>query len=244
MTSNTLHRFRPFVKFRVDGHFIYIITSIDEHKEEIQSYYKLAEEDMEEITKEWLVEFLIPVNRVVLSDPDLIGSPLVTHEEYDAPSSSRRKKMKEIQELNIASEETASDSPGGGEGDEVDKEEDKGEEYKQNQGEVTPPRDPLYEADTSKKRKVSPKKPTSWKNSKASKPQLHIVLTMDDIDLIIVVVSDTSKYILQRNKAKQETMYGRIEAELKGVQQALYSSPTVSIAPLSLEGTELAYEPA
>jgi hypothetical protein len=179
-----------------------------------------------------------------LSDPDLIGSPVVTHEEYDAPNSSRRKKKEEVQELNNASEETASDSPGGGGDDEVDKEEDKGEEDKKKQGEVTPPRDPIDEAETSKKRKVSPTKPTSWKKSKASKPQMQTVLMMDDIDFIIVAISDTSEDILQCNEAKQETMYERIEVEMKGVQQALYSSRAVSTVPPSSEGTELGDEPA
>jgi hypothetical protein len=54
----------------------------------------------------------------------------------------------------------------------VDKEEKEGEEDKKKQGEVTPPRNPLEEAETSKKRKVSPMKPTSRKKSKASKPKL------------------------------------------------------------------------
>ena len=53
MTLKTLHRFRPFVKFHADKHFIYIIVRGDEHKEVLQSYYKLTEEDLEEITKEW-----------------------------------------------------------------------------------------------------------------------------------------------------------------------------------------------
>jgi hypothetical protein len=35
MTPNTLHRLRPFVKFHVDKHFIYITTRGDEHKEEL-----------------------------------------------------------------------------------------------------------------------------------------------------------------------------------------------------------------
>jgi hypothetical protein len=61
MMPNTLHRFRPFVKFLADRHFIYIIVRGDEHKEELQSYYKLTNEDMEEISKEWLIEFLIPI---------------------------------------------------------------------------------------------------------------------------------------------------------------------------------------
>jgi hypothetical protein len=80
------------VKFHIDRHFIYITVRRDEHKEELHSYYKLIEEDMEEITKEWPIDFLIPVNQVELSNPDLIESLVVTCEEYDAPSSSRRKK--------------------------------------------------------------------------------------------------------------------------------------------------------
>jgi hypothetical protein len=60
MTQNTLHRFRPFVKFHVDRHFIYIAARGDKHKEELQSYCKLTEEDMGEITKEWPTELLVP----------------------------------------------------------------------------------------------------------------------------------------------------------------------------------------
>ena len=63
MKLNTLHRFRPFVKFRADRHFIYITARGDEHKEELQSYYKLTEEDMEEITKEWSAKLLVPVDQ-------------------------------------------------------------------------------------------------------------------------------------------------------------------------------------
>jgi hypothetical protein len=63
MTPNTLHRFRPITNFHADMHFIYITTHRDEHKEELQSYYKLIEEDMEEITKEWPTKFLVPVEQ-------------------------------------------------------------------------------------------------------------------------------------------------------------------------------------
>jgi hypothetical protein len=87
-------------------------------------------------------------------------------------------------------------------------------------------------------------KPTSRKKSKSSKQQMQTVLTMDDIDFIIATISDTSEDILQRNEEKQETMYERIEVELKGIQQALYSSGAVSIVPLSSKGTELGDEPA
>jgi hypothetical protein len=87
-------------------------------------------------------------------------------------------------------------------------------------------------------------KPTSWKKFKASKPHMQIVLTMDDIDFIIVDVSDTSEDILQHSEAKQETMYDRIAGDLKGVHKALYSIHAVSIAPPSLEGIELGDDPA
>jgi len=62
---------------------------------------------------------------------------------------------------------------------------------------VTPPKYPLTEAETSNKRKVSPKKPLAWNKSRANNPHLQTILTVDDIDLIIEVVSDTSKDILQ-----------------------------------------------
>jgi hypothetical protein len=143
MMLKSLHRFRPFVKFYTNRHFIYITTHGDEHKEEIQSYYNLTEEDMEEINKEWPTEFLIPVDQEELSDPELIGSPVVTREEYDAPNNSRRKNKEEVQKLNSASEETNSDSSGWGEGDEVEKEENDMKEEKLEKGEVAPPRDPL-----------------------------------------------------------------------------------------------------
>jgi hypothetical protein len=99
-----------------------------------------------------------------LSDPDIIGSPLVTRTEYDGQSSAKKKKKKEeVQDIESdekdnASEETVPDSPAGGGGDEVNQEEE-GEEDKQEKGEVTPPKDPLTEAETSKKRKVSPRNP-------------------------------------------------------------------------------------
>jgi hypothetical protein len=52
MTPNTLDRFMPLMKFRAYRHFIYITARVDESKEELQSYYKLTKECLEEITKE------------------------------------------------------------------------------------------------------------------------------------------------------------------------------------------------
>jgi hypothetical protein len=79
MMPNTLDRFIPFVKFCTDRHFIYINVHRDKHKEYVQSYYKLTEEDMEEITKEWPEELPVLVNHTELSNLDLIGSLVVTH---------------------------------------------------------------------------------------------------------------------------------------------------------------------
>jgi hypothetical protein len=66
---------------------------------------------------------------------------------------------------------------------------------------------------------------------------------VDDIDLIIATVLDTSEDILQQIEAKQETMYDQIEVELKGVQQDLYSIRVVPTAPLSSVGIEVGDEP-
>jgi hypothetical protein len=71
MTPNTLYRYRPLAKFCVDRHFIYVTAHGDERKEELQSYYKLTEEDMEEIIKEWPEKFLVPVEDAKLSNPDI-----------------------------------------------------------------------------------------------------------------------------------------------------------------------------
>jgi hypothetical protein len=130
MTSNNLHGLWPFVKFNADKHFIYITAHRDEHKDVLQGYYKLTKEDLEEITKEWLTELLIPINPEKLFDPNLIESPVVTRKEYDTPGSRRRNKKEEIQELSNTLEETSLKSPGGGGDDKVDKEEEKGEEDK------------------------------------------------------------------------------------------------------------------
>jgi hypothetical protein len=67
----------------------------DESKEHLQSYYKMTDEYMEDITKEWPAEFLVLVEDAELSDPDIIGSPLVTHIEHDGKTSVKKKKKKE-----------------------------------------------------------------------------------------------------------------------------------------------------
>jgi hypothetical protein len=150
------------MKFNVDRHFIYIIARDDEHKKQLQSYCKLMKEDMEEITKDWSRDLLIPVDPAEMSDPEL-DILETTHKEQDTPGTSRRKKTEEVQDLSSASGKTASISPERGGDDDI--EEMKGKEVGQKKGEVTPPRD---KADPLKKRKVSPLKPSSRKKLKAT----------------------------------------------------------------------------
>jgi hypothetical protein len=114
MTSNTLQRFRPLMKFNTDRHFTYITTREDEHKEQLQSYYKLTEEELEEITKEWSVDLLIPTNLTDIYD---IDSPEDIDKEHNTPGTSRQKKTEEVQNL-----KTTLVSPNGGGDDEVEAE--------------------------------------------------------------------------------------------------------------------------
>jgi hypothetical protein len=115
ITPNTLHRFRPLMKFSADRHFIYITACADEHKKQLQSYYKMTEEDLEEITKDWSADLLIPVDPVEMSD---IDSPEAAH---DTPGPSKTKKNEEAQDVSSTSAKTASISPEqGGDGREID----------------------------------------------------------------------------------------------------------------------------
>jgi hypothetical protein len=66
---------------------------------------------------------------------------------------------------------------------------------------------------------------------------------VDDFDFIIATVADASQDVLQKHEAKQEEMYDIIEVELRGVQQALHSSHTVSTVTPPSEAPELGDEP-
>jgi hypothetical protein len=69
------------------------------------------------------------------------------------------------------------------------------------------------------------------------------MLTEDDINLIIAAMEDASEDILQCYGAKKETLYERIEKDLKEIQQAIHSSRTVPTAPSSSKIAELGDEP-
>jgi hypothetical protein len=50
---------------------------------------------MVEITKQWLVEFLVLMEDAELSDPNIIGSPLVTRVEHVEQRNAKKNKKKE-----------------------------------------------------------------------------------------------------------------------------------------------------
>jgi len=73
---------------------------------------------------------------------------------------------------------------------------------------------------------------------------MQTVLTSDDFNFIIESLNDASMEIAEKQEAKKEEMYNRIEVDLWGVQQALHSNRSVSTLPLSLGTPELGDEPA
>jgi hypothetical protein len=183
------------------------------------------EDDLEEITKEWSADLLVPVDPAKMSDVD---SPKTT---LDIARPSKIKKTEEVKDLDSASIKTTSISAEqGGDGTKIE----------QKKGEVTLPRD---EEDPSKKRKVSPPKPSSRKKMKATRTKFETTLTSDDFDFIIVALNDASLEIAEKQEAKQEEVFSRIKAELQEVQQALQSSCVVSTAPLTVGTPELGDEP-
>jgi hypothetical protein len=113
----------------------------------------------------------------------------------DTPRPSKTNKTDEVQDLSSASVNTASMSPEkGGDGEEID-----GTEAEQRKGEVTPPKN---EEDPSKKRKVSPAKPSSQNISKAPITNMQTVLTSNDFNFIIASMNDASLEIAEKQESK------------------------------------------
>jgi hypothetical protein len=137
-----------FDKIQAGFHFTYIKARDDEHKQQLQLYYKLTEQDLEKITKEWLVDLLVVADPVEMFDVDSPEAML------DTPGPSKTKKDGEVQDVHSTSMKTTSISPvQRGNGEEIG-----GTKVEQNKGEVTPPRE---EEDPSKKRKITPPNPSS-----------------------------------------------------------------------------------
>jgi hypothetical protein len=95
MTLNSLHLFQPLMNFSVDRHFIYITACTDEHKKQLQSYYKLMEEDLEDITKDWSIDLLIPVDPAEISD---IDSPEIVHDTPEQGGDGEELDEKEVKQ--------------------------------------------------------------------------------------------------------------------------------------------------
>jgi hypothetical protein len=155
ITPNMLHRFIPLMKFSADRHFTYITMRADENKQKLQSYYKLIEDELEEITKEWSEDLLVAANPTEMYDVD---SPEAMP---DTLGPCNTKKDVEVKDIHSTSMNTTSLSPAKG----GDAEELGGTEVEERKGEVTPPRD---KEDPSKKRKITPPKPSSRKKAKAT----------------------------------------------------------------------------
>jgi hypothetical protein len=65
-----------------------------------------------------------------------------------------------------------------------------------------------------KKRKVSPQKPSYWKKSRDTMTKMQNTLNPDDFEFIIVELNDASLEITEKQGAKKEELYDRIEVEL------------------------------
>jgi hypothetical protein len=185
ITPNTLHRFIPLMKFSADRHFTYMIVHTDEHKQHLHPYYKLTEDDLEEITKEWSTDLLVAADPTEMSNVDIPKAM------SDTPGPRKTKKDVEAQDIHSTFMKTASLSPAkGGEDEELG-----GKEVEQRKGEVTPPRD---EEDPSKKRKITPLKLSSRKKDKATSTTLKTTLTLDDFDFLIVALNDVSLELAEK----------------------------------------------
>ena len=110
----------------------------------------------------------------------------------------------------------------------------------QNKGEATLPRE---EEDPSKKRKVTPPKPSSRKKTKATRTMFKTTLTQDEFDFLITALNDASLEITERQEAKQEEIFNRLMGEIQEVQQALQSSRVISTMPLMMGTTGTGDEP-
>jgi hydrogenase maturation factor HypE len=202
------------MKFSADCHFIYITSRTDENKEQLQSYYKVTEEDPEEITKEWSVDLLVSADPTELSDINSLEAVQDTPGPSKTKKTMMMKKDEEIHDIVNKSIWTASITP---------EQDGNDEEVEQR---------PEDEEESSKKRKVSPLKPSSQKKPRTPVTKMKTMLTPDDFSFLLATMNKDIEEITENKEAKKEAMFNRIGRELQGVQQALWSSRAVSTAPL------------
>jgi hypothetical protein len=89
--------------------------------------------------------------------------------------------------------------------------------------------------DPSKKRKITPLRPSSRKKTKATRTMRKTMLTLDIFDFLIVALNDVSLELMENQEAKQDELFNRIMGKFKETQQALQSSQEVSTASLTME---------
>jgi hypothetical protein len=199
------------MKFSMDCHFTYITARGDEHKQQLQSYYKLTEDDLEEITKEWSIDLLVAADPTDMSDKE---SPKSMPDTLGPSKTKKDDKFEDVPSMYI---KTTLISPAqGGDGNELG-----GTEVEQNRGEVTPPRE---EEDPSMKIKITPPNPSSRKKARATRTMLKTTLTPDDFDFLIATLNDVSLELAEKQEEKKEEIFNRIKGELQEVQQALQSN--------------------
>jgi hypothetical protein len=90
---------------------MYLTPCADEHHEQLQSYYKLTEEDLEEITKEWSADLLVSADPVEMSDIDSLGTTQDTPRLSKTKKEKTTKKTEEVQDVDNLSVSMASITP-------------------------------------------------------------------------------------------------------------------------------------
>jgi hypothetical protein len=105
ITQNVLHGFRHLMTFNMDHHFTYITARGDEHNQQLQSYYKFIEDDLEEITKEWSPNLLVVANPADMSDVEIHEAMPDTH------GPRKTKKDDKVEDVPSTSTKTTSISP-------------------------------------------------------------------------------------------------------------------------------------
>jgi hypothetical protein len=180
ITPNTLQRILPLIKLSTDHHFIYLTPHANEHQDELQSYYKLAEEDLEEITKEWSVDLLVAVDPTDISDINNLKAA----QDTPGPSKTRKtKKPKEVQDVDSRSVRMDSITPDqGGNGEDLEEVEQRPED----------------EVKVINKRKGSPLKSPSWKKSKEIITKMQTTFTPDDFSFLLATMNEAIEEITEK----------------------------------------------
>jgi hypothetical protein len=151
------------------------------------------------------MNLLVPANPAEMSDVD--NKETTTN----IPGPSKTKKTEEFHDLSSAYMKKASISTKqGGYGREID-----GAKFEPKKGEVTSPRD---EDEPSKKRKVSPMKPSSSKKLKEAKTKFETTLTSDKCTFIVAALNDASLEIIEKKEAKEEEVFSQNKDGIQGVQ--------------------------